>query len=213
MLHSVSTRFTPIFVLGALLLGLSIPQARTQAAARPPLAGEWTVDPMHTEVNFTIQHLLISEVQGRFSKLEGRIVADPANLAKSHVEFTIQTDSVDTQVPARDADIKKKDYFDVADYPTITFVSTRIVKAKPGSAAPYLAYRDLTIKGVTQRIVLPFTINGPITDPWHMARIGVVSSITIDRTKFGVGGSDLGMLGKDVKIDISLEATAAQKPA
>ena len=203
--------------MGALLITTSLVciSARGNAAPNtaPPLAGSWDIDPMHTEVTFTIQHLLISEVQGRFSQLGGTIVADPAHLSKSSVQFTIQATSVDTQVALRDTDLRKKDYFDVADYPTITFVSTKISKAKPGSANPYVALGNLTIKGVTLPIALPFTINGPILDPWKTPRFGLISHIVIDRTKFGVGGSEFGMLGKTVTIDISLEATPSKKAA
>jgi polyisoprenoid-binding protein YceI len=209
-------RLTPIFVFGAILsltgvACISMRVAAAPAASKPSLAGVWTIDPLHTQVDFTIQHMLISEVQGRFADLGGTIVADPANLRKSSVNFTIQAASIDTQVAMRDKDLRSKTYFDVDTYPTITFVSTKIVKARPGSADPYLAYGNLTIKGVTQPIVLPFTINGPIIDPRKTPRFGLLSHITIDRTKFGVGGAGSAMLGTNVKIDISLEATPAKK--
>ena len=136
MTRSLSTRLSPVFAFGALLTiaalgGIGSRAAADPVAAKPSIAGTWAIDPMHTEVNFTIEHLLISEVQGRFSDLSGTIIADPANLAKSSVTFTIKAASIDTQVAFRDADLRKKDYFDVDDYPTITFVSTKIVEYSP----------------------------------------------------------------------------------
>ena len=211
-------RIAPIIAFGALALSTSVsviaPRANAAAPdAKPSIAGTWTIDPLHTSVNFSIRHLGLSEVQGRFADLGGTIVADPANLAKSSVQFTIQATSIDTQIAMRDADLRKKGYFDVDEYPTITFQSTKIVKAAHASGAQYLAHGMLTIKGVPKAVVLPFTINGPILDPWKSPRFGLVSHITIDRTAFGVGDPGAFPIGKDVSISISLEATPAKKPA
>lgn len=165
--------------------------------------GTYTVDPAHTAVGFEIGHLGLSRVQGRFDKLEGTLHADPGNLSASSVDFTIQADSVDTNVPPRDADLRSANFFDVAVNPTITFKSTRIAKRGSG----YVATGDLTMHGVTQSITIPFKAYGPITDPWKAQRIGIVSDpIVLDREAYGMK-TDVPMVGSKVTVRISLEAT------
>ena len=186
--------------------------AQTKPAAPAPLTGTWTIDPVHTDIGFTIGHLGLSQVQGRFDTVSGTIVADKAHLANSSVQFTIQVDSVNTNNGMRDSDLKSKAYFDVATYPTITFQSTSVSKTATG----YAAVGNLTIKGVTKTISLPFKVEGPIVDPWGSSRIGIVTSTVIDRVAYGVGGNDKlsdgsWAIGKTVAVAISLEATAAKK--
>ena len=213
-------RFTIALLLAtvfntALLAGLSPvhAQAPSKPAAPAPLTGTWNIDPVHTNVNFTIGHLGLSTVQGRFDTVSGTIVANKVDLAKSSVQFTIQVSSVNTNNSMRDGDLKSKSYFDSATYPTITFQSTKITKAGAG----YVAVGNLTIKNVTKVISLPFQVQGPIVDPWGSSRIGVVTQTVINRVAYGVGGNDKlsdgsWAIGKTVTVAISLEATAA-KPA
>ncbi|MDR3709011.1 MAG: YceI family protein [Capsulimonadaceae bacterium] len=178
------------------------------AAPQPSLAGTWNVDPMHTSVSFTITHMGISKVPGRFTDLAGTIVADPAHVAKSSVQFTIQATSVDTQVAARDTHLRSKDFFDVAQYPTITFESTKIVKVKGNQ---YRALGNLTMHGTTRPIVLPFTVAGPV-EMMGTSRIGLTTQITLKRSDYGVGDPKFAaVLGDNVDVVISLEAVAAKK--
>jgi len=199
-------------VRGPLAVRADTPGATTLAPV--PLTGNWVADPMHTNVVFTIQHLGISLVRGRFDDMAGTISADSEHPEKSSVQFTIQTASIDTNVKMRDDDLRSKNYFDAATYPTITFVSTSVEKGKHGG---YVAHGDLTIHGITKNIALPFTINGPIHDPFGGVRFAVLTHVVLNRQDFGVGGHDVisnGSLaiGNDVDIDISLEAVPP-KPA
>jgi polyisoprenoid-binding protein YceI len=212
----IKTKMVNLFAVAAVItVVLSLASVRAQAQTAPApasLAGTWTIDPAHTSVNFTISHMGISEVEGRFDTVAGTIVADPANLASSSVQFTIQVDSVNTNMPYRDSDLKSSKYFDAATYPTISFQSTKIVKVKDG----YHALGNLTIRGVTKLVSLPFTLAGPI-EAMGQSRIGVVLHTTINRVDYGVGGNDTlsdgsFTIGQIASVDISLEATPA-KPA
>lgn len=183
-----------------------------KAAPAPSINGDWTVDPAHTSVNFSIKHMGLSVVHGRFGDVAGSITADSKNLGKSTVQFTIQTTSINTDNGQRDTHLKSADFFDVAKFPTITFQSTHISKAKGG----YVATGNLTVKGVTKTVRLPFTIEGPIAMPAQMgggARFGLVTNTTIKRSDYGVGMPKYGppMLGDDVTVEISLEAVTAKK--
>ena len=172
-------------------------------------AGSYTIDPVHTSVGFDIQHLGLSRVQGRFDTKSGLIVADPNDLSKSSVAFTAQVASIDTNVAPRDADLRSANYFDADKYPTLTFQSTQIRK----SGDHYVAEGQLTIKDVTRPVSIPFRYYGPIQDPWHATRIGIVADpIVIHRDDFGVG-SDAKLpngspeLSNDVTVLLSAEAT------
>ncbi|HEY3331845.1 MAG TPA: YceI family protein [Capsulimonadaceae bacterium] len=179
-----------------------------KAPAKPALDGAWTVDAAHTSVNFSIKHMSISTVHGRFADVSGAIVANSKDLAKSSVQFTIKTDSISTDQAQRDAHLKSADFFDVATYPTITFQSTKIVKTDAG----YTAIGNLTMHGVTKVIRLPFTIEGPAEFPAGTLRFGLAASTTIKRSDYGVGSTKFtAVLGDDVPVDISLEATQTKK--
>lgn len=166
-------------------------------------AGKYTIDPMHTSVGFEIDHLGLSRVQGRFDKVSGNIVADPANLGRSSVNFSIETESVDTNVAPRDADLKSPNFFDAANNPAITFKSTKIVKRGAG----YVATGELTLHGVTKLVSIPFKAYGPITDPWKAQRIGIVSDpIIVNREDYGMK-FDVPLVGSKVEVRLSVEAT------
>jgi polyisoprenoid-binding protein YceI len=196
-------------------IGHPLDSARADAPAAPlTLTGTWVPDPAHTNVVFSIQHLGISIVRGRFDDFAGTIVADADHPEKSSVQFTIQTAGIDTSVKMRDDDLRSSHYFDAANYPTITFVSTKVDKGRHGD---YVAHGDLTIHGVTKHIALPFTINGPIHDPFGGVRFGVLAHITLNRSDFGVGGQNIlptgaPAIGNDVDVDISLEAVPPKAP-
>ena len=211
-----------------LLLALAVPAAYGTAVLLHPgialdvtplaklpqtdLAGSYTVDAWHTSVGFEIAHLGLSRVQGRFDKVSGKFSVDPRNVGKSSVSFTVQTDSVDTNVAPRDADLRSKNYFDVETYPTITFSSTKVRKAGRG----YVATGDLTIHGVTKSVEIPFEAHGPaIVGGQFGTRIGVVSEpLRISRLTYGVGPKETmnGTLavGDEVTIKLSVEATKDQ---
>jgi len=175
-------------------------------------AGTYTIDPMHTSIGFDIEHMGLSQIQGRFNKFAGTIQADPKNLDNSSVQFTIQVESVDTAVAPRDAHLRTADYFEVAKYPEITFKSTKIRRKGKG----YVADGVLTAKGVSKSISIPFRHYGPLDDPRAGRRIGIVADpIQLDRVAFGIGNDQKlpngsYALGKNVTVRLALEATAAK---
>lgn len=214
------TRFAILTATLALGLGIAAnwrgeaTHAQTPGPSGLQTTGTWRVDPMHTSINFAIRHFGISLVHGRFDDFAGTIVANAENPEKSSVKFTIQATSIDTNVKMRDNDLRSTNYFDVAKFPTITFESTSVKKGKPGE---FIAVGNLTMHGVTKEISLPFRPMGPIKDSFGGSRVGLVTAIQLNRIDYGVGGSTLmpnGSLdiGKEVDVDISLEAVPA-KPA
>jgi len=197
----------PVAFAGYIAFHPGVAFARSPLASLAPSAfkqsGGYTTDPMHTSVGFEIDHLGLSRVQGRFTKHTGHLQVDTGDLTKSSVEFTIQTDSVDTAVAPRDADLRSPNFFEVDKYPTIAFKSTKIRKSGKG----YLADGDLTIHGVTKSISIPFKQYGPVKDPWGGTRIGVVADpIIVNREDFGMK-FDVPMVGSKVTVRLSLEAT------
>jgi len=200
--------------LGALVVfhpgvALGAPRFLTwQGDQSMPDQASFTPDPMHTSVGFEIGHLGLSKVQGRFTKFTGHIVANKA-VDGSSVEFTIQTDSVDTAVPPRDADLRSANFFDVANYPEMVYKSSSIRKSHGG----YVADGTLTLKGVSKPVAIPFKVFGPIKDFQGKQRIGILADpITIKRSDFGMA-YDLKMpdgsegVGDAVTIRLSVEAT------
>jgi polyisoprenoid-binding protein YceI len=202
-------------IIAVVAIGTSaFAQAPAPAVPEKPasLTGTWSVDPVHTSVTFTIPHFGISSVPGRFDEASGTIIAVTDHPEKSSVQFTIQTASLNTNNTYRDNDVKSKNYLDVATYPTITFQSTSVSKAGHGT---FVAVGNLTMHGVTKQISLPFTLMGPILDPFGSSRIGVETHIVLSRLDYGVGGNDQladgsFAIGKDVDVTIDLEATPAK---
>mgnify|MGYP000896080838 CR=1 FL=1 len=187
------------------------------AQTAPALTGTWKIDPAHSNINFAIKHMGLSTVRGRFDEFSGTIVADAANPAKSSVEVTIRTDSIDTDVKMRDDHLKTADFLDTAKYPTITFKSTRVEKAASGGG--FVAHGDLTMHGVTKQVSLPFTVAGPIADPQAGgARFGAETEVRLNRQDFGISNAmklpnGALAIANEVDITIGLEAVPAKPEA
>lgn len=184
-------------VLATALVALSAPFALAQSST-------WASDPAHSEVDFSIKHMSVSNVHGRFGKVNATISLNSADITKSTVTATIDTTTVDTGEPARDNHLKTDAFFDVAKFPTATFTSTSV--AKNGSNLKVAG--NLTLHGVTKPVVLDVEAPGnPIESPMdHKQHSGFSASTTISRTAFGIGSSFPGaILGEDVKLTIELE--------
>ncbi len=167
----------------------------------------YKIDPANSSVGFSIRHL-ISRVQGQFDTFSGSVGVDFAHPAKSSVEFTINTASIDTHVAMRDKDLRSSNFFDAAKYPSITFKSSKVV-AKGGDH--YDVYGTLSMHGVSKQIVLPVVFTGRIKDPWGNERLGFTIQTTLDRKDYGIvwnkvldDGSVL--LGNEVAVTIHIEA-------
>ena len=187
---------------------------RTAVAYLPVPGGDYQIDPAHSRIGFAVRHLDINWVEGRFKDFKGTVHYDEKDVTKSTVEFAAKVASVDTEVEARDKHLRTADFFDAEKYPELTFKSTRV--ERKGKA--FVLHGDLTLKGVTKPVALPFTLAGAVKDPWGNTRFGVEAETKINRRDFGVnygnafaGGLDVG---NEVAISLRLEAVkAAPKPA
>jgi polyisoprenoid-binding protein YceI len=182
----------------------------------PIPAGEYKIDPAHSIIGFAIRHLEINWVEGRFKDFNGTINYDDKDVTKSSVQFTAKVESIDTGVGARDNHLRTADFFEVEKYPEMTFKSTSVErKGKNG----YVLNGDLTLKGVTKQVMIPFNITGAIKDGRGTTRFGIEAQTKINRRDFGItwgkplagGGLDIG---NEVTIKLHLEALMpAPKPA
>jgi len=176
----------------------------------------WTVDPAHTEVGFAVKHLMISTVRGRFGAVKGTVEQDDANPLASKIDVTIDVGSIDTRTDQRDAHLRSPDFFDVANYPTMRFVSKRI---EGDTSDEFVVVGDLTIRKVTREVTLNVTAEGRGPDPWGGKRAGFSAKGRISRGAFGLtwnqaletGGV---VVGDEVKLSIDVELVQqAAKPA
>lgn len=171
-------------------------------------SAEWKLDTSHTNIGFTVPHLVISTVEGRFREASATVKLDDADLTKSAVSVEINAASVDTGDAKRDAHLKDADFFDVAKHPKIRFVSTKIAKA--GKA--YKLTGDLTIRDVKKSVTLDATLSDPVKTPWgNQARAAKVSG-KIKRGDFGLKwnkGLETGgvLVGEEVTINVTAEVT------
>jgi polyisoprenoid-binding protein YceI len=179
-------------------------------AALPALAADtYKIDAAHSEVSFKIRHLL-SKTPGRFTKFEGAIQVDEKNLAKSSVDVTIQTASINTDNGDRDKHLRSADFFDVDKYPTITFKSTSVKEVAKGKLE---ITGDLTMHGVTRKVTFPMTNLGTMASPFKDVRAGFTDGeLKINRNDFGIKAFP-GVLGDDVEISLNVEAVKAEAPA
>jgi polyisoprenoid-binding protein YceI len=177
------------------------------------VAGTWVIDPVHSEVSFTVRHMMVSKVRGRFDTFEGTIVTAPDPL-DSTVMASIDLSSVSTGAPDRDAHIRSADFFEVEKHPYMTFQSTGLRADGDG----FLLDGNLTLKGVTQPITLQLEINGFGPDAYGGTRCGFSAQGVLNRMDFGVSfngpipGVPGGVAVSD-KVTITLEVEGVlQKP-
>ncbi len=150
---------------------------------------QWSADPAHTNARFSVKHLGISFVDGEFTKVAGTLEAkSAAGFENAAVNFTIDVNSVDTRVDARNQHLRTDDFFNAEKYPEMTLKS---VSFKKVSGNKYKLLADLTIRDVTKRVVFDVVQNGGIiTDPWGKTRAGFTATATINRHDFGLKYSD-----------------------
>jgi polyisoprenoid-binding protein YceI len=168
----------------------------------------YQIDSAHSSAQFTVRHMMISNVRGEFTKLSGSITYDPADPANSSIDATIDAASINTREAQRDAHLKSADFFDVERFPVLTFRSKEVgIRNGEGNVKG-----DLTIHGVTKEVVLHVEGPTPETkDPWGNMRIGATATAKINRKDFGLtynAALEAGgvLVGEEVKITIDLEA-------
>ncbi|MGV8847898.1 YceI family protein [Tessaracoccus sp.] len=147
------------------------------------ISGTWTIDPSHTQIGFTARHAMVTKVRGAFNEFEGSVVVDAEDLAKSVATLTIQATSIDTRNEQRDAHLRSNDFLAMDEYPEISFVSTGVTRTSDTSLE---LTGDLTIKGTTNSVTIPFDFEGTATDPFGNLRAGFEGSVAISRKDYGV---------------------------
>jgi polyisoprenoid-binding protein YceI len=171
----------------------------------------WTIDPTHSNVEFSVRHLMIATVKGRFADVRGTVVQDEANPAASSADITVQVASIDTREPQRDAHLKSADFFDAETHPTLTFRSTALRNRTPEG---FTLLGDLTIHGVTREVALDVISEGRGRDPWGGERAGFSATTKIKRSDFGLTWNQLletGGLAVSDEVKISLDVELVQK--
>jgi len=177
-------------------------------------ADTYRVDPLHTSVSFSVRHLGINNVKGKFKEFEGALVLEGDTLTQA--SGTIQVQSVDTGVEKRDNHLRTADFFDAAKYPTITFKTKRV--EKDGSGQLVLT-ADFTMRGVTKELRLPAKVSKPTKDPWGGVRVGLEAKTKLNRKDYGINYNELlktgaMAVGEEVELEINTEAVkeSAEKP-
>ena len=180
----------------------------------PATLATFTIDPDHSEVGFSVRHLL-SRTRGRFSRFEGRVELDREHPEASHVTFQVEAASIDTRQPERDAHLRSGDFFDVERHPLVRFTSTRIL---PLGGVRYQVEGILELRGIRKALVLEASFLGVARDPWGGERAGFSTEVTLNRKEFGMvwnAALDNGgfILGDDVTLTIDLETVRSTAQA
>jgi polyisoprenoid-binding protein YceI len=167
----------------------------------------WQIDPAHSEINFTVRHMMISNVRGGFEKFSGTVDFDEQTPANSKVDVQIDAASINTREEKRDAHLRSPDFLDVERYPTLTFKSTRV---EPQDKNHARLFGDLTIKGLSHPVVLDVEYSGMSKSPWGTTSAGFTATTRISRKKWGLEWNvalETGgwLVGDEIKIDLELE--------
>ncbi len=187
-------------------------QSQAQAPASP---NTWQLDAAHTQAQFSVRHMMVTNVKGNFGKVSGTITYDGKDLSTLAADVTIDAASVNTNNEKRDAHLRSADFFDVANHPAITFKSKRVEKGAPGN---FKLIGDLTIRGVTKEVVLD--VEGPVgpVNAGQVTKIGATATTSINRHDYGVKWNRVIEAGgvtvsDEVKITLDIEANRRNAPA
>ncbi|MGH3170639.1 MAG: YceI family protein [Trebonia sp.] len=173
------------------------------------VAGKWDIDPVHSEVAFTVRHMMVSKVRGRFDKFEGSIVTGESP-AGSSVTVSVDANSINTNNEQRDGHIRSADFFEVEKHPSWTFTSTAVRDIEGDG---FLLDGDLTIRGTSKPVTFQVELNGIGPDAYGGTRVGFSAQTEINRNDFGVSfngpipGAPNGVIVSD-KVTVSLEIEA-----
>ena len=167
----------------------------------------WTIDTAHSEVNFTVRHMMISNVRGRFEKFTGTVDFDENNPANTTVDVQIEAASISTREPQRDGHLRSPDFLDAEKYPYLTFKSKR-VKVIDTQHAELVG--DLTIRDITREVILDVEYSGMSKSPWGTTNAGFTASTRISRKNWNLNWNvalETGgwLVGDEIKIDLELE--------
>jgi polyisoprenoid-binding protein YceI len=176
--------------------------------ATQPAVSTWTIDPVHSTVEFAVRHMMVSTVKGRFRTFEGRLLIDEGEPSRSTVEASIDVASIDTGVEDRDNHLRSDDFLNAARFPRITFRSTKI---EPAGDDRWKMTGDLTIRDVTRPVTLDVEFVGRGPDAWGKERAGFSAETKINRKDFGVNWNGVieagGVVVSDsVRVMLDIEA-------
>jgi len=171
----------------------------------------WKIDPVHSHIEFSVRHLMITTVKGRFTGVDGTVVIDEADPSKSEADVRIDAATIDTREAQRDAHLRSADFLDVQTFPQLTFTSTRVTGR---SGSEFTLEGNLTIHGVARDVALKVTEEGRGKDPWGGERAGFSATTKINRKDYGLtwnqaletGGV---VVGDEVKIHLELQLVKA----
>lgn len=172
----------------------------------------WNIDTVHSDVNFSVKHMMVSKVAGRFNLFKGTLEIDEEHPENSWVEAEADASSINTRDERRDGHLRSADFFDVEQYPTITFKSKKV---EPKGHHEYTILGDFTMHGVTKEVAFDAEYSGQVKDLYGMNRAGLTATTTINRKDFGLNWNQTletgGVLVSDnVKIEINLAAVQQQ---
>ena len=173
-------------------------------------ADTYKIDPAHTSISFSVRHLNINNVKGQFKEFAGAIVLDDGKIASAN--GTIKVKSVDTGVKERDDHLRTADFFDAAQYPTITFQTKRI---EISSGGEIILIADFKMRGVTKELRLPAKLAGPTKDQWGNMRIGLAAKTKLNRKDYGINFHEVletGVLAVGEEIELEINAEAIKEP-
>ena len=180
------------------------------AADRPDLV-RFDIDTNHSYVGFTVRHLGVSNVKGKFTRFGGHIMLNEADVTKSTVSVTIEAGSIDTSNERRDNHLRSEDFFEAEKYPSLTFVSSRIEETADG----LVLIGDLTIRDVTKEVSIPFEIAGPVTTQSGRKRLGAEGTLRINRFDYGLQWNRIQeavqVVGDEVRIELNVEANTPRE--
>lgn len=170
---------------------------------------EYRIDTAHTHVGFTVRHLMVSNVRGKFNEFSGTIRLDEQDLTSATADVVIKAASIDTNNERRDNHLRSADFFDVERFPEIRFTGSGVERTEEG----LVLVGELTMKDVTRPVRLPFELAGPVPAGQGRQRIGAEASLTIDRHTYGLTWNTLAdagpVVGAEVRIELALEAVTA----
>ena len=187
--------------------------SESAAAGQADLSGDYDLDAQHTRLGFVARHAMVTKVRGSFHQFEGSLHIDAEDPTKSSGAVRIIADSIDTGVQQRDDHLRSNDFFDMPNYPEITFVSTGVTVKDEEN---FEVTGDLTIKGVTKPVTLDVEYTGAAVDPFGNARIGFESTATVNRKDWGVNWNaplEAGGVLVGDKVVLSIDISAIKRKA
>ncbi|HEY4107793.1 YceI family protein [Puia sp.] len=176
------------------------------------MATKWTLDPSHSEVEFKVKHMMISNISGKFTKFDAAVETEGEDFMTAKVSFTAEIGSVNTGNEGRDGHLKGPDFFDAEKFAQLKFVATKYENVDNDGS--YELWGDLTIHGVTKNVKLDAEFGGVIKDPWGNTRAGISVNGKINRKDFGLSWHGLTEAGSlivsdDVRVHVNLEFVKA----